>query len=144
MDRYTYNCEYCGKEYIPKRRIIQKYCSNSCRARAYQLRNLKTGLSELKTQTNEPIQTNKINTNGIGNALAGVLIADTIQAGLKAIFIPEEQKPATKGDLKILEEKLNKRYYFVKNMDISLDGKKPYFDIKDECIVYLKFFTSTI
>ena len=40
--------------------------------------------------------------------------------------------------------KLNKRYYFVKNMDISLDGKKPYFDIKEECIVYLKFFTSTI
>ena len=33
-----YTCNYCQQNFVPKRRRVQKYCSNSCRSSAYQLR----------------------------------------------------------------------------------------------------------
>jgi hypothetical protein len=33
-ETHKYVCKYCGKEYQPKKRLIQKYCSASCRVMA--------------------------------------------------------------------------------------------------------------
>ena len=42
-----YTCKYCYKEFDPKRRRVQKYCSNSCRSKAHHARK--------KTETKLPI-----------------------------------------------------------------------------------------
>ena len=39
-EKYKYKCDYCSKKYKPKRRRAQKYCSNSCRSKAYRKRQL--------------------------------------------------------------------------------------------------------
>lgn len=42
-ERYRYvaliSCSYCGTDFIPTRRGVHKYCSNSCRSRACKERN---------------------------------------------------------------------------------------------------------
>ena len=75
----------------------------------------------------------KVSIAGVGNATLGSLAA----GGLKSIFTPENNKPATKGDLKQLIEKLDYRYHLVNNLPRRLDGALPYFDLDTGEIVYL-------
>ena len=49
MENYLYVCEYCSKQYKPNRRKTQRYCSNSCRTRAFVIRN-GTGLGLVKKE----------------------------------------------------------------------------------------------
>lgn len=139
MDRYSYTCQHCGKDYIPNRRGVQKYCSNSCRTRAFVLRNTRTGLN-LPSETLEtkkkaaPIKIDKMSAAGVGNVLAGVAI---MKIG-ESIFTSDANKPATKNDLKNLEAKISKRYYPVKNLINDGNGNSPYFDTLHCCIVYFK------
>jgi hypothetical protein len=51
MENHLYICQYCSKEYKPNRRQKQKYCSNSCRRRAFTIRKFKG--------VNKPAQENK-------------------------------------------------------------------------------------
>ncbi|MAB47594.1 MAG: hypothetical protein CMC05_03085 [Flavobacteriaceae bacterium] len=135
-----YTCEYCFKEFQPKRRRVQKYCSNSCRSSAYQQRKAienkaKDNLSKL-TNSNVPQAPikEKISAAGVGNAALGVLAVDTA----KALLTSRENKPATKGDLLSLIEKLNARYHLVKNMPPNIHGEYPYYDMQQGILVYLK------
>ena len=50
MENYLYTCAYCGKQYKPRRRRKQKYCSNSCRTNAF---NAKKKNSLAKPETNK-------------------------------------------------------------------------------------------
>lgn len=132
-----YNCNYCHTEYIPKRRGIQKYCSNSCRSNACRVRNFtakKTDAIELVENKISNKSANKMSLTGVGNATTGALIAD----GLKAILTPLDNKPATKGDLKLLTEKLLTRYHLVKNLPPSINGEQPYYDMVNKVVVYFK------
>lgn len=36
MESHHYTCHYCQKEFVPKRRKVQKFCSTSCRVRHHQ------------------------------------------------------------------------------------------------------------
>ena len=56
--------------------------------------------------------------------------------GLKALLTPNDNKPATKGDLKKLVSDINGRYHFVKNLPHENDGALPYFDFVINTIVY--------
>ena len=135
MDNYLYRCQYCGKDYKPNRRKKQKYCSNSCRTRAFVTKN-STGLSIVKkdTEKKEPLKVEKMSLAGVGNAAAGAL---AIQLATN-LFTSEENKPATKKDLQNLIGSLKQRYHPVMNIPITQDGSKAYYDMETKNIIYLK------
>jgi hypothetical protein len=69
---------------------------------------------------------------GIGNAALGNLAAE----GIKSLLTSEDNKPATRGDLKMLFEKLDWRYHPVSNLARGTDGSFPYYDLETRMIVY--------
>lgn len=136
-DQQFYTCKYCFKEFEPKRRRVQIYCSDTCRSKAYHVR--KT--SAMVTQTNKEVsldtptlQQEKMSLAGVGNSAIGVLAVE----GVKSLLTKEENKPATKKDLALLIEKLSSRYHLVKNMSPNSFGEYPYFDLVENVVVYLK------
>ena len=70
---------------------------------------------------------------GVGNATAGTLIANTAVSLLTA----NDNKPATKRDLKILANSLKERYQIVRNLPQKMDGTRPFYDLQTQSIVYL-------
>ena len=143
METHQYICNYCQKEFVPTRRRVQKYCSDSCRSGAFNLR--KQALSTPKNQPvatkNQLIETDKkpaktkveqMSTSGVGNAVVGTMIVD----GLKTAFTQEENKAATKGDLSILYEKIG-RYHRITNLSQNESGALPYFDMYINEVVYI-------
>lgn len=137
MNIYLYKCHYCGVEYLPKRRNKQKYCCNSCRVNAFNIRKKANSKSNLKVESINKEKTNKvekISMAGIGNAA----IANAITDFGKAVLINNENKPATKKDLKEFVRSLTSRYYPVKNAPIRNDGTSAYYDSKQKEVVYLK------
>lgn len=139
-DTKYYTCDYCYKEFEPKRRRVQKYCSNSCRSSAYQqrkaLKNNKKNAIDNFMESNVPQLPNKqkITVAGVGNAALGSLAAD----GVKSILTPRKNKPATKGDIELLLEKLGNRFHLIQNLPPNLKGEYPYFDLYQGVMVYLK------
>lgn len=136
MEQYHYTCKYCAKQYIPRKRKRQKYCSNSCRARAYQIRNSKTSLAKPETiqPENQLQKIDKMSWAGVGNAAAGTLAVNA----LSSILTREENKPATKKDIKEIKTILSKRYHEVLNMELDGYGNEPFYDMETKTIVYLK------
>jgi len=137
-----YTCEYCYNEFEPARRRVQKYCSNSCRSKAYHLR--KTNTKKLPSQTLDskinllkpiPSKTkiDNMSASGVGNAAVGSLLAD----GIKSIVTADKNKAATKGDIAELKALFNKRYLPIKNMPLNGLGRLPYYDVSNESVVYL-------
>ncbi|XMO86733.1 hypothetical protein AAFN75_00210 [Algibacter sp. AS12] len=138
MEREFYTCQYCFKKFEPKRRRVQKYCSDTCRSKAYHVRQTKNTKiasttnpeQNIKVPTKTKIET--MSASGVGNAAIGSLAAD----GLKSLLTPLENKPATKGDLKKLSDKIIKRYHLVNNIPRRSDGALPYFDMDTGDVVY--------
>ncbi|MFC7444783.1 hypothetical protein [Mesoflavibacter profundi] len=141
LDPKHYTCNYCQQDFIPKRRRVQKYCSNSCRSSAYQLR--KGNKNNLPVANNtKPVteQNDKMTLAGVGNAAVGSMVA----GGLVKLFTNEKNKPATKGDIDLLLQKLGGRYHLVKNLQPNAQGALPYYDLIDGNIVYLNYKTYDI
>jgi hypothetical protein len=138
MESYNYKCEYCSKQYTPRRRKVQKYCSSTCRVKAHFQRKKQivstkeTGLSNEVNLDNKKKET--INLAGIGNAA----IANVATDALISFFTPEDNKPATKGDLKKLLAQFKNRYVKIENMPKKLDQTEAYFDNEKKEVVYLK------
>lgn len=135
MENHLYICQYCSKEYKPNRRQKQKYCSNSCRTRAFAIRKLK-GLN-LPSAENKNAQKKKSETMswaGVGNAAAGTAAVNLASH----LFTKEENKPATKKDIKEVKSLLMTKYHEIKNMALRPDGTKPFYDIQTKSVVYLK------
>jgi hypothetical protein len=138
METYTYICGYCSKEYVPRRRKVQKYCSDTCRVKAHFQKNKKlelktdTGLS--KPEPSEMKTKDTINLAGIGNAAIANVATETI----KNIFTSEDNKPLTKGDYKKMRYQSKNRYEKVDNIPIRADGSQAYFDNETRKIIYLK------
>ncbi|WP_372521218.1 hypothetical protein [Mesoflavibacter sp.] len=131
-----YTCNYCKQDFVPKRRRVQKYCSNSCRSSAYQLR--KGNKNNLPATNNtKPVteQNDKMTLAGVGNAAVGSMVA----GGLVKLFTNEKNKPATKGDIDLLVQKLGGRYHLVKNLQPNAQGALPHYDLIKGIIVYLQF-----
>jgi len=135
MENYLYTCVYCGKQYKPRRRRKQKYCSNSCRTNAF---NAKKKNSLAKPETNKPEnqlqKIDKMSWAGVGNAAAGTLAVNA----LSSLLTREENKPVTKKDFKEIKELLIKRYHPISNMRPDAYGNQPYFDLETKSVVYLK------
>ena len=135
-DSRYYRCDFCYKEFEPKRRRVQKFCSNTCRSKAWQ---------EKQQQNNKPIvienkpldrvvasNQDKITLPGITNAAIGTATVDAI----KYAFTPEDKKAATRGDLKVLLQTLEGRYHPINNLHKDEFNRKPYYDIIDKVLVY--------
>jgi hypothetical protein len=133
MEKHQYQCNYCKKEYIPKRRRVQKFCSNSCRVSSHQLKNKnsKTGLINKDNNLSKKMSVDEMSIAGVGNAAAGTLVVNAI----KALLTREENKPATKGDLRSLFTKLE-QFQEIVNMGKDIFGRKPFFDSKSKKVVY--------
>ena len=135
MENYLYTCHYCGKEYKPNRRKKQKYCSNSCRARAFVIKKGNSlGLAKPIFQKPEKNKVEAMSIAGVGNAAVGTLAVNL----LNTLLTKEENKAATKKDLKEMKDLLIQRYHEVKNIQSDSIGNKPYYDINSKSIVYLK------
>ena len=136
MEKEYYICNYCKKEYIPKRRRVQKFCSSSCRVSSHRL-NTSSKVQKNQQEVSQHSNTNKktgLKEFGISAsaALTGNYIFDKLT--------PKENKPATKGDLQRLESVLKEkeRYHEVKNLPGRIDGALPFYDIIEHKIVYFK------
>ncbi|MFK8061107.1 MAG: hypothetical protein AB8B78_13585 [Polaribacter sp.] len=134
METRNYECQYCKKEYVPKRRRVQKFCSNSCRVGSHQLKNKKLN-KELVEKENrskfDKVKINQMSFSGVGNSVAGTLAVEAIKSPL----IREENKPATKGDLKQFLIK-QEQFQEIVNMKKDDFGRKPFYDTKSKSIVY--------
>lgn len=132
-------CKNCSKLYIPKRRGAQKYCSDSCRSRAYQKRK-STGLkkpADLTTKKSEEVKnesSSTINAASIMNAFIAAFGYDAI----KGLLTPAGSKPVTRNDLNKLIEKIDQRYIPLRNIPMKNDGTYAFCDKKTEALVYLK------
>ncbi|APQ18769.1 hypothetical protein A9200_14410 [Maribacter hydrothermalis] len=139
MDTKYYTCHFCHKEFDPKRRYVQKFCSDNCRSKAHHQRKKKETLlptSEIKPIDNGPNIKNKVegmSLPGIGNATAGALAAGV----LKNVFTDPKDRPATKGDILALRRS-NQRYQSILNLPGRPDGTLPYFDMETKMVVYLR------
>ncbi|SFD20768.1 hypothetical protein SAMN04489722_10666 [Algibacter lectus] len=132
MDRYTYNCNYCGVEYTPRRRFKQKYCCNSCRVNAFnQRKKAKTNLLKTKKEKT-PTTKDKMSWVGVGNAAVGTFATNLVTQ----ILTKEENMPATKGDIKNLLNNGSHKTFLVKNMPPAENGSRPYFDTYRQIITY--------
>ena len=143
MEKHLYICKFCQKEFKPTRRKAQKFCSATCRSKNHHHKNkvaAKTS-KEIVTETfKEPeknkIAIDKLSTAGVGNAALGTLAANTATALAKQIFVSENNKPATKGDIQELKDLINTRYFEVHNVSPDPYGNKAYFDMSTNKIVY--------
>ncbi len=133
MEEYQYQCNYCKKEYTPKRRRVQKFCSDSCRVNSHQLKNRSSKTELIINDNNLPKKTtiDQMSIAGVGNAAVGTLAVDAI----KALLTREENKPATKGDLRKFFMKLE-QFQEIVNMDKDVLGRKPFFDSNSKKVVY--------
>ncbi|HSI68846.1 MAG TPA: hypothetical protein VK941_01330 [Gillisia sp.] len=139
MEKYQYICHYCGKEYVPGRRRVQKYCRTSCRVNAYNERIKKTAPPSekgLSVPQKENLVQPGISLGGIGNAAIAYVATDLA----KSVFIKEDNKPATKGDLKALLTQNQERYLPVVNAPQKSDGTKAFYDSVSKIIVYRSVF----
>jgi hypothetical protein len=142
MDRYTYECNYCGVKYIPKRRRVQKYCSTSCRVNAFtQRKKEQRGLSNPENTEQRVKETNqvdgmpgkdKMTWAGVGNAAAGTLAVNLATN----LFTKEENKPATKGDIQRLLKEGMPKFILIKNIPPRSDGFRAYFDTTQQILIY--------
>jgi Fe-S-cluster-containing dehydrogenase component len=135
MENYLYKCQYCGKEYKPNRRQKQKYCSNSCRTRAFVIRKFK-GLNLPTTDNINTIEkkSETMSWAGVGNAAAGTLAVKV----LTNIFTKEENMPATQKDIKEIKTLLSTKDHPIKNHPNRFDGARPFYDMVTQSIVYFK------
>ncbi|WP_417195513.1 hypothetical protein [Bizionia sp.] len=132
MDRYTYDCKYCGAKYTPKRRFKQKYCSNSCRVNAFNKRKQTEQSLPDKEKTQKDSAKKGMSWSGIGDAAVGTLATNLATS----LFTKEENKPATKGDIqKLLNGGIN-NLILVKNIPVRMDGTRTYFDTIKQILIY--------
>ena len=128
-------CTHCGEEYVPKRRGIQKFCSNSCRSRYWYLkqnnRNNNNGIKKLKvvSENSNMIQSppsEKMSWAGFGNAATGAGAAKIVLD----LLTPENNKPATKKDIQEIKSLISDRYLPIKNLGNDQFGKRPFYDVE--------------
>ncbi|WNH11150.1 hypothetical protein [Thalassobellus suaedae] len=133
-------CLECGDDFIPKRRGVQKFCSNSCRSRHWLLKQNKTKVSKIlekqKNQLPDVKSGNKadgMSLAGVGNAAVGVAVVEVVKNILKT----EDNKPATKNDIRELKTLINGgRFLPVNNVPKDSFGRHPYYDIETGNVVF--------
>ena len=129
------NCKYCGVEFAPKRRRVQKFCSASCRSLNHRDKKIfknKTNQIQKSNETKDISKIDKMSMAGVGNAAAGIAVTEVA----KALFTPKKNQAATKGDLEELKLTLQGRYFLAKNIPRDTKGRIAYYDLKTGNVIY--------
>ena len=136
MEPKKYTCNFCGNDYNPKRRHVQRFCCNSCRSKAHIKKHKSATLvkSEITSQNQTPVKIEKISLAGVGNAAIGTLAVNAVSN----LFTSEGNKPATKNDIKNLTSILKNRYLPILNIPNRIDGAKAFYDTQIQQYVFLK------
>ncbi len=139
MEKYQYICHYCGKEYVPRRRYVQRFCCTSCRVNAFN-RKIKPSTTDPVKGLSQPKEEvkyeQKISLAGVGNAAIANVFTDLT----KNVFTREENKPATKGDLWDILNQTQQRYLPVSNAPKRYDGAMPFYDNVTKSVIYRQSF----
>ncbi|MBD0831652.1 hypothetical protein [Aestuariibaculum sediminum] len=142
MESRFYKCQYCFKEFEPKRRRVQKYCSDTCRNKAHHARKVKNVLQTLSEESlpsteitpEKKAKKDTMSLAGVGNSMAGTLLADR----LINWATKEENKSITKKEFQELKSLIaGARYFPVTNLQPNQFGQRPYYDIETQELVYL-------
>lgn len=91
MDIYEYTCEYCGKDFLPERRYVQRFCSTSCRVGSHN-RKKKSPLPNQNLPVEKVKEQKGITITGNAEARIGTLAADSLQT----LLTRPEDRPAIK------------------------------------------------
>lgn len=136
MEQKKYICNFCGNDYHPKRRQVQRFCCNSCRSKAHIKKHQLETVTKSKSnnQNQNPVKIEKISLAGVGNAAIGTLAVNAVSN----LFTSEGNKPATKNDIKNLTSILKNRYLPILNIPNRNDGAKAFYDTQIQQYVYLK------
>ena len=130
-------CLHCSDDYIPTRRGLQKFCSKSCKSRYWYLKQNYT-----KDVTQDAIENKVANPNtkvdkmslaGVGNAAAGAAVVEVV----KTVFTTQDNKRATKKDIKELKTLITGRYLPVNNAGKDSMGRSPFYDVETGNVVYI-------
>lgn len=139
METYYYCCEYCTNQFVPKRRGVQRFCRASCRASFFNRNKKNNSASKVEkineSETQKPVQIEKMSLPGIGNAALGTFAANVVTN----FFTSEDNKSATKNDIKNLIRILKGRYFRIINIPDRKDGAKAYYDIQTQTYIYSFF-----
>ena len=154
-ETYEYTCHYCKKKYVPKRRRINKFCSNSCRSGNWHLLNPKEMVVnvereefrlpvETKPQKKEKLEKkiNKMRKELKTNKPSTLIDFLTSTAGafvgskLERASLNEENKPLTKGDMMSLLSNMQ-RFQKVNNLPPNGFGQLPFIDVTTGNIEYI-------
>lgn len=135
-----YICDYCGDNFIPKRRRVQRFCSNSCRSKNHHYRQSlkldpknKVVLVESNTKVTDPkVAKNKTALKDISNSFLGTLAA--VKA--EKILTSDINRPATKKDILEIKDLLLP-YQPILNLPQNSLGQWPYYDIETQTVIYL-------
>ena len=119
MSKYTYNCEYCGKNYIPKRRGKQKFCSASCRTRYWQENNKEEKNLPAEIEQTASSEKKKVTLEGIGEAAIGSAASDLFQKGLAKVFNIESEELRAIKRLEQQMKRLEEIILAIPNLDLS-------------------------
>lgn len=135
MDRYLYQCHYCGKEYKPNRRHKQLFCSNSCRTNSHiRSKKLKLQTPTITTpEVHKPNQIEQMSVHGILNAAAGTAAVNI----LTNLLTKDDNKPVTKKDFREFINNIYSKPQPVNNLQNRFDGARPFYLMKTQSIVYL-------
>jgi len=130
-------CHHCNVDYIPNRRGVQKFCSNSCRSRFWYLKqNFESRVTKVNNQLKVVEQKSNIDEMslaGVGNAATGVAVVELA----KNLLTSAENKPVTKKDFKELKAFIKGRYLLINNAEKDFYGRFPYYDVVTGNVVYL-------
>jgi hypothetical protein len=140
MDTHKYTCLYCHEEFIPARRHVQKYCSDSCRSKAYHIRKrdekVKDKSNSLASSDNKPPKQNhKKNSLLKADTIVSAAAANLLAQGIISIFTKDEDKTVTRKDFRQLLELQSNRFHRINNLPLE-NGKQPYFDLYKGIVVY--------
>ena len=134
-------CQYCGKDYLPKRRGVQKFCSNSCRSLNWKNKqpvNELKAVSEIPKNENlaeprKPTLHERMSLAGVGNTVLGMGVVELA----KEVLTPEHNKVATKRDIQDLKTFFRSRYLLVHNLSKDPYGRTPYYDVHTGNLIYM-------
>jgi hypothetical protein len=135
MEVPMYKCNFCGIYYTPKRRFVQRFCSDSCRSLNHiKNKNQKEISKPINDDKTNPVQIDKMSWSGVGNNIAGTLAVNFATS----LLTKEENKPATKKDTNEIKNLLSLQRHPIKNHPNRFDGARPFYDIQTQSIIYLK------
>jgi len=132
-ETYLYTCNYCQKQYVPKRRKVQQYCSDSCRVRNNQDKNKSVAPKVEVTTTTEITKKPIIDKSSVLGAAIGTA---TVLIG-KKIISKDIDKPVTKRDIiKFANQIHGERYRKIENYPPNQFGQIAYFDLETNQAIY--------